>query len=566
MNTASQKAIMWVFGVSMIAALTIFLMLYESSPGSLSAPHAEAIQGSSIGSCKECHAEGGLDEGCLNCHVEIAGQLGNDLGFHAYLDRECPASCAACHPEHLGDDFALAGDVAWKNLDRENFDHAHVGFKLTGSHDGLACEKCHVEKLKEPFALPGFPEHLRRSTSLGLEQGCTTCHEDVHGSGDATRDCEKCHDQNQFKHAAFFNHAEHFVLEGIHAKTECTACHRQDEAESSTLFGPVKGKACADCHETPHRTEAVREKDCQTCHLAADETWALGERGIDLAVHASFGFALEPPHADLECKSCHQPELDYAERFPDPMRQSDQCRACHDDPHAGQFAEKYSGCLECHSRQHFIPSDIGLSRHSKAFPLQGAHRAVACNQCHVIGPASEVRQFAPTPTACKACHENPHGDQFQGQLRETDCTTCHLSDSSMFRIRPYEHQGAAGFFLGEGHRKAECQQCHIGMKEGEPVVYQAATTGCASCHVDTHRRQFLRNGTTECERCHDTTEQWSVHAFVHDRDSAFKLEAAHAMVECAACHLPVPQPDGSSVVQYKPLTKRCEDCHGFTSN
>ncbi|MEN8254183.1 MAG: cytochrome c3 family protein [Verrucomicrobiota bacterium] len=533
MNTALQKGIMWVFGVSMIAALAIFLMLYESSPGPLALPHADAIPGSSVGSCKECHAEGGLDEGCLVCHIEIAGQLENDSGFHAYLERECPASCGACHPEHLGTAFALAGDVAWKDLDRENFDHAHVDFKLAGSHDRLACEKCHAEKLKKPFMLPGFPEQPRPSTFLGLEQGCTACHEDVHGSGDATRDCEKCHDQNQFKPAAFFNHSEHFLLEGIHATTECASCHQKDEAESIAGFGPVQGTSCTDCHESPHRAEAIRKKDCQTCHLAADETWILGERGIDPVLHATFGFTLDPPHTDLECKGCHQPEFDYAERFPDPVRQPDQCRACHDDPHGGQFAEKYSGCLECHSRQHFIPSSIGLLQHSKAYPLQGAHRAVACNQCHTVDPVSEVRQFTALPAACTACHADPHEGRFDEALKEGGCSACHLSDSSTFRIAAYSHRNKLA---------------------------------CATCHVDIHRGQFRRNGTTECERCHDTTKQWSAEAFAHDRDSDFKLDAAHAKVACSACHVPVPQPDGTPVVQYKPLTKRCEDCHGFTTD
>ena len=566
MNTSLQKGTMWLFGIAALAGLALFLMFYQSSPGSLASPHAGAIPGSSIRSCKECHAEGGLDEGCLSCHVEIAGQLENDSGFHAYLGRECPASCAACHPEHLGTDFALAGDVAWKDLDRENFDHAHIDFKLTGRHEGLACEKCHEGKLKEPFTLPGFPEHPRPATFLGLEQGCAACHEDVHGSGDATRDCERCHDQNQFKPAAFFNHDEHFVLEGLHAKAECAACHRQGETASTTVFGPVQGISCTDCHESPHRAEAIRKEDCHACHLASDETWTLGERGIDPPLHAPFGFALESPHADLECAACHPPELDYAERFPDPVRQPDQCRACHDDPHAGQFVEKYSRCMDCHSRRRFIPSDIGPARHSESYPLQGGHLAVACTQCHLADEETGVRQFAALPVACKACHENPHGDQFNDRLQDGDCTVCHLADSNTFMIRPYEHRGAREFFLGKGHRQADCRKCHVAEKEGSLVVYQTAPTSCASCHADVHRGQFSKNGTTKCVRCHDTTEQWSIRAFVHDRDSDFKLDAAHAKVECAACHLPVPQPDGTPVVQYKPLTKRCEDCHGFTTD
>ena len=504
---------MLLFGMVAIGGLAVYLMLFQGSPGPLAAPHAEAIHGSSIRSCKQCHTEQGLTAGCLHCHVEIAEQLDRAVGYHAYLLKGKPVTCEQCHPDHNGADFQLAGPVAWNGLDRENFSHPHVDFTLAGSHDGLACEKCHVEK--EP------------PTFLGLEQGCASCHKDVHGSGGATRTCSKCHDQNQFKPAAFFNHDEYYLLKGAHSTAACADCHQQSE----TGFGPVKGKACIDCHESPHRFKVIPQQDCKTCHFAEDESWGLGRRGIDPSLHATFGFPLESPHADRSCGSCHKPDLPYSERYLNPeqsgyLRQPDQCRGCHADPHAGQFIEKHPACRDCHRQDGFIPSLIGPGRHSETYPLQGAHQAVSCVQCHEVD-ASGVRQFTSTPTACKDCHADPHEGKFQDS-----CTACHLSDASTFRIKNYPHQNQLA---------------------------------CSACHSDVHRGQFLRSGITECKRCHGSTEKWSAGNFVHDRDARFALAGAHAKVACTACHSPVPQPDGKTVVQYQPLTTRCEDCHGFIS-
>ncbi len=564
---------MWLFGFAMIGALAVFIMLYEGSPGPLAAPHAKVIGGSTIFSCKKCHADGGLAEGCLHCHAEIAGQLAARTGYHAHLLKDQPVTCEQCHSEHLGAEFPLVSALSWGDETTNTFNHPHVEFTLTGKHDELACDKCHQGKRAKPFVLPDFPGHPRASTMLGLQQDCLSCHEDVHRSGELTRDCLRCHDQKAFKPAPNFNHDTYFILEGLHAKAACSACHQTEREtlsvnKDSMVFGPVKGKTCTSCHETPHRFQPSPPQDCQACHFAADENWTLGRRGVDPALHATFGFALTPPHADRACEKCHKPELAYTERYPDPaspgyMRFPDQCRACHADPHGGQFVEKHPACLECHRRDSFVPSAIGPGQHSKTYPLQGAHQAVACVQCHTVDPASAVRTFATTSTACKDCHKDPHKGQFDKTLAGGDCTACHLPDASTFRIPVYQHRGQNAFFLGNGHRQAACQKCHVAESGDGVVMYGSAPTDCAACHTDVHRGQFGMAGQTGCFRCHGSTATWTAEKFVHDRDARFVLAGSHAKVACAACHLPVQQPDGKPVVQYRPLTTRCEDCHGF---
>lgn len=572
------KLLMWVFGFLAIGGLVLFLTLFQSSPGPLAAPHARAIPGNFIWSCQKCHADEGLEAGCLSCHTEIQEQYDRDAGYHAQLRQTSADSCEVCHPDHGGAEFPLVSELSWQGTDSNTFTHPHVDFTLTGQHTELTCDQCHTEKFHEPVVLAEFPDQVRSTTLLGLSQECIHCHEDIHKSGEQTRTCSKCHSQDAFKPAPFFNHDEYFVLEGRHAKAACTACHQQDvepvqvDGQRPPTFGPVKGKRCADCHDHPHRFEWDADKGCTACHKGADDTWSMGQCGVSIESHGRFGFDLTGAHALVECAQCHSPELgSYEARFPNPAgaqyhRRAAQCQGCHQDPHDRQFTQKYPSCTTCHIVDHFRPSTLGPEEHAEVYPLLNGHLAVACNRCHQMDAASDVRQFNGTTTACKVCHSNPHGDQFDEEIRATDCTACHASDFSSFKIRDYTHQNQRAFFLGKGHARANCTQCHPGPATPTDIVfYRQTSTECASCHSDIHRGQFQRpeERRTQCSRCHDSVDEWSADSFVHDRDSGFVLDAAHAKVACDACHKAVPQPDGQPVVQYRPITKRCEDCHGF---
>jgi len=575
----TPKALMFIFGFASIAGVAVFLMFYQGSPGPLSTPHAEVIRGSTIFSCRKCHADKGLTAGCLHCHAEIAGQLEGDTGYHAFILKDQPVDCEQCHAEHMGADFPLVNAVSWQDTDTNSFNHPHVEFTLTGRHDQLTCEKCHDEKLQQPFALEKFEDHVREHTMLGLNQECASCHMDVHESGEKTRDCTQCHNQEAFKPAPFFDHSKYFVLEGLHAKAACSACHQTDAppelmesgmGERVLKFGPVKGKQCADCHESPHRFEPQLQGDCLRCHKGADSTWTMGERGVDVQYHTQFGFELKGAHMKVECAKCHSPELEtYAERFPDPAsvgytRKADQCSGCHKDPHDGQFKARYPSCAQCHTVDRFMPSNIGPGQHPASYPLLGAHRAIACIQCHTIDPQTDVRQFKNTPVSCKVCHADPHDRQFEKEILENDCTACHRSDFSTFKIESYVHQNMRAFFKGKGHANSGCVQCHAAAQGEQQIVqYRSTPTDCAACHQDLHRGQFSQNGQTQCERCHASTAQWTADQFSHERDSTFTLGTAHSKLDCKACHFPAPQRDGTTIVQYRPLTSKCEDCHGF---
>ena len=648
-----------VFGTIMIGLLAIYLTLRHPSPGSLATAHAYAIEGTSLATCKICHARAGLAQGCLECHVEIAAQIQADRGYHAFLLRGKETTCAGCHPDHLGDTFPLVSRRAWGWRDPNLFDHPHVEFSLSGVHRDLVCDACH--RRVASFALPAFPAQSRASTYLGLTQECVTCHEDVH-AGVLARSCQSCHSQETFRPAVLFQHDDYYTLEGAHVRAACADCHlvtpRGDARESlvadvnslRVVFDKVKGTVCADCHQTPHR--APWSADCATCHLAADETWAKGARGIEAETHALTGFPLDEAHATVACEKCHAAGVPYDQRYPDPRavgyrRQPQTCEGCHEDPHRGQFQGRYSGCADCHAGVRFLPPQFDAARHAVAYPLRGPHAVVACVRCHPPDPNTGVRQFVSvsrqcdtchadphsgqfaarhaqctdcheqdwfvparydterhaaaysltgahaavpcirchrlvqntsirrfvsTPRECKLCHADDHAGQFEREMAKGDCTACHRPDAATFRIRPYDHARQAGYPLTGAHQKADCVDCHrqqrpdpSGYSFRMARVYRGTPTACDACHRDVHRGQFQQNEKQDCQRCHSSAESWTADRFDHNRDARFKLEGVHANLVCSACHPAVPQPDGQSVVQYRPLRTRCEDCHGFTA-
>jgi hypothetical protein len=650
MSRRGMLRLLTVVGILALGGLTVRLALVAADPGPLSTPHAEILAGGGWGNCRKCHTGSGISNGCRDCHREIKRQEDQDRGYHGMVARQGHRECQSCHPEHLGKEYPLSGPVAWRGQDPEAYQHEHTDFLLTDRHRELNCDDCHNTSFAPPFHLEAFPEWTRQNTYLGLSQECLACHEDIHAQGRAA-DCQACHDQSAFKPAPHFRHDDYFVLEGIHAEASCARCHLWNEPNETASrdyaphmpFKTVRGKTCGDCHTSPHRTDFG--KDCTDCHLAQDRSWSLGRRGVDVQAHHLTGFKLTEAHTRAACEACHNEELPYGHRYPDPcdinyQRHLEQCQGCHQDPHAGQFISKYPRCLDCHTQKEFRPSTMTVARHSTFFELAGAHEHAACETCHTEHADTQVQQFAGVSRQCRDCHEDIHQGQFMDPNinRYTGCSDCHTQEqfrpSTITAVQHAEYYeleeahaalacatchpkqpepqgqrfvGVSGHcrdchadpHLGQfqdrypscsnchgqtrftpvtfdlekhdtvypltgAHRAVACTQCHQPHESTAGAHrYRQTPRACASCHLDRHRGQFLRDGQVQCERCHSHTEIWSADRFDHEKNSAFPLQGQHQKVSCAKCHPGVKQPDGTLVTQYRPVGTRCEDCHAF---
>jgi hypothetical protein len=216
----------------------------------------------------------------------------------------------------------------------------------------------------------------------------------------------------------------------------------------------------------------------------------------------------------------------------------------------------------------FLPALFDPGKHQRSFPLEGPHLAVSCGACHLVDDKTDVRVFAGTARNCKGCHDNPHGAQFNVDLVRGDCSVCHGATPTTFAISKFDHRKAADYSLEGAHARARCDDCHLestSIGEGSVAkatrVYRGTSRSCSSCHQDAHRGQFAKNGRTTCEDCHVSKIDWTPDAFDHEKQSRFRLDGEHMGVSCDACHLPVSLPDGTEMIQFKPMDPKCESCH-----
>jgi hypothetical protein len=510
----------------------------QISPGELSQGHAK-LEGSQ--NCLKCHdpAKGVSNEKCLACHDVLKRRVDAGLGLHARPEYR---DCAKCHVEHSGRTAAL---VWWGDIGREAFDHSLTGYALAGRHVSVACEACHLPKLGDTF--------------LGLRRDCAACHPDVHRGQFARRvdagRCDSCHTQTAWRPASGFDHSKTaYPLTGLHATVACTKCHQAvggaSQAAEALKFKGIPYQSCASCHQDPHAGRLGTS--CASCHTTAG--WRKTERkSFD---HDRTAYPLRGRHSSVPCDKCHRPGKALRVAH-------ERCADCHADIHRGQFARRPDGgrCESCHDVQGFSPARYTTDDHQKSsYPLAGAHMAVPCDACH-RRDAERVMRFRLASKRCADCHEDPHHGEMERYAKKGGCEACHEVGS--WRSVAFDH-GATRFALLGRHAKLACGKCHEKLDAGTPrerVRLTGLPLTCTGCHKDPHAAQFAdATGAVTCERCH-TADSWKSLLFVHDRDSSYRLEGAHARTPCASCHKTEMQ-GGAAFVRYKPLRSDCKDCHG----
>jgi hypothetical protein len=307
-------------------------------------------------------------------------------------------------------------------------------------------------------------------------------------------DCSLCHGADGWKPARIspkFNHASYgFPLGGAHATVACTACH------ASLDFSQSK-KLCVSCHEDPHRGELGT--DCARCHSAR----SFIDRSAMVRAHQATAFPLTGSHAGLECETCHRPAAQGQMRF---VGTHALCQSCHLDAYrsakspdhvAGAFPME---CATCHSTLTWSTARFDHDR--TAFPLTGAHRAVACQSCHGDGV------YKGKPTDCYSCHKANYDattdPNHVGAGFSTACATCHNTtswagatfnhDATFFPIYSGTHAG----------RWTACTDCHT-----TPNNY--AAFNCLACHPHDDKTQTDGNhsgisgyqyNSNACYSCH----------------------------------------------------------------
>jgi hypothetical protein len=430
----------------------------------------------------------GMETSCVDCHADVhAGRLGT--------------ACADCHTTRDFKEIVSAG-----------FDHDKTRYPLRGRHAAVACQSCH-ERGYDAAVLPAF-------------ESCASCHRDPHGGlatlGGKAVDCESCHDVNGYRpsrYTAARHRESRYPLEGAHARTACKACH--GEGVTRDAAGKVRAAfdfrpdfaRCTDCHGDAHGNQLAGRADrgaCETCHSLD----AFRPSLFQVAQHQELRFPLRGAHEKAACRDCHGPERRLLPSIPAGRDvgkagvllhfASLECTQCHRDPHDGRYAAGTDrggseGCLTCHGFRSFRETSVDVAAHAKyRFPLEGAHAAIACFECHddlrleppsslLLAPATHLR-FESERRACADCHKDPHGGQFAGRPDGGTCEACHGS-SAFVPAAAFDHDEDSRFPLEGAHESVRCEKCHpLGRRTDgtEGIIYRPIVPHrCEDCHAST---------------------------------------------------------------------------------
>ncbi len=291
----------------------------------------------------------------------------------------------------------------------------------------------------------------------------------------------------------------------------------------------------------PLKGEAVKEVDCEHCHVCEQPTYdepCLKDQSCPRDVAAAkLSPELGPDVIILDQLEDLYVPVRFNHRAHATMTEMDGgCPTCH---HFTPPDRPHPECRECH------PGSVLLSDIAQP-GLKGAYHR-QCLGCHVEWDSS---------TECEICHAKKAGGALHGSATtfttEIHHTPIEISDLIVMKTE-YE-EGDEVPFHHSAHVKlygAECSLCHMHQN-------------CSSCHV--HAEASHPMGDPDkidlhdtCYRCHDDNNCEYCHGRAHDdrfdhADTGWLLKSYHASVGCTTCH----------ARQNNGLTKpdpRCAACH-----
>ena len=441
---------------------------------------------------------------------------------------------------------------SWKEIRQPlMFAHEETGFPLSGAHQFIDCSSCH-QSLK-------FVE---------IGTACADCHTDVHRSQFGS-DCQNCHTSLSWENQQenFELHASRgFPLVGVHAITDCQACH---VGEQQTEFSGTAAQ-CSSCHAgsfmqttNPSHARAGFGLDCMSCHTPTARKWKAPDY-----VHPQV-FLLRGAHSRADCNSCHVTSF---------AGTAQECVSCHLPEYQNSSNPSHSTfgfpqeCQLCHNENRWGDA-IFDHLSASGFELQGAHGNIQCLSCHVNNQQTGL------PRDCLGCHQTDYNNvvdpnHVTGNF-PTDCMVCH--NQTAWSPASFDHNQSQ-FPLTGAHVTLQCIDCHSN-------GYSNTPSDCYSCHQSNYDNTTNPNHgaagfPTDCQQCHNTSN-WGDTTWDHDGQYFPIYSGKHngkwdtcadchvnpnnyAVFECIFCHEHTQDktdPKHQDVAGYQYNSQACFNCH-----
>ncbi len=353
-----------------------------------------------------------------------------------------------------------------------DFDHLSTAFPLTGSHERVECEACHLRGV-----LKGTPLRCAECHGGGVGRqstGMPSNHIPV------TADCGDCHITTAWS-IARFDHS------GI--SSNCIQCHNGSSAKGKSWFHLPSSDNCGSCHRTLSWTPAVFDHpistgNCLSCH---NGVFAEGKPGGHIpspgqcetchnvntwAIPGGFDHSL----VSTGCSGCHNGGFapgKHVDHIPSP----DTCETCHDVnswiiPGGFDHSLVTSGCSGCHN------GGFASGKHVNHIPSPDT-----CELCHNVNTWTIPGGFDHSATAsnCSSCHNDVFAQGMPSGhfVTSIDCSECHGTQTwgtirfvHRSPLYPGNHSGGVG-----------CNDCHSGNTEQATWTAAHLKPDCAGCHL-----------------------------------------------------------------------------------
>jgi hypothetical protein len=273
--------------------------------------------------CGQCHTNGrfaGTPADCFSCHRQ--NYQGTTNPSHAAAN--FPTSCQSCHSTN-----------AWRPASA--IDHSRTRFPLTGAHQAVTCERCHVG-----------------GRFAGTPTDCFSCHQTSynsasnpnHASAGFPTTCQTCHNTSAWRPASFDHGRTRFPLTGAHRALDCGRCHAGGRYAGTSTDCYACHRANYDATSNPNHRAAGFPTQCQSCHTT--NAW----RPASFDHDGAFFPINSGRHRGTwsSCQDCHV--------NPGNLR-TFECINCHahnrnemDDKHkeVGGYRYQSAACYQCHPR------------------------------------------------------------------------------------------------------------------------------------------------------------------------------------------------------------------------
>lgn len=502
-----------------------------------------------------------MQTNCLSCHSADTVSFKNGA-FHSSIRNATlaqPTTCVDCHGANIPENSigaslpvakspgttAFVGSGPRSNTTTAIFNHASTFGKTE-------CATCHVQSSWNTPAWTGAQFHTRVSVQPTT---CTECHSAARPSGTVTDG------------SVSINHSEAGM-------GECVGCH---QASVTGLFANWRGGIARPSGLSGGSTKInpIVTQLLKTGTVVTGRTASAAVTIPLLMDHNEVGFLTGPTVNVEQCSTCHSGSAYVGGKFHSKIGTSSprNCTSCHSNITTalpgkvvgwdklkpidhGHISVVGSNCTSCHTQPTTIPrlfADGSLHQKLSTQPT-------TCLNCHAVKIVDNKIQNGVDHTSflnrdCNSCHDFPglggtvtaptwkgargapatytipshvsNGITIAGftgthTQTNTNCTSCHGTDTTYKTIMDFDHQG-----LPAGQNS--CLSCHLGNKT-DMTAYMASNTRATVKSIgDRHHGSSYFNGKSlSCVGCHTLSS--GVNTFTNSNGIIFPSSAKTAYV------------------------------------